>query len=80
MAAARVSPKVKTATIGAGAGAVVGEFVNWLVDSYLLTPGVEDGNPAPVSAFILLVCSAGLAAAAGYIKPDDRSVVGNGQD
>lgn len=65
-ASAPVERKVTAATLGAGAGAIVGEFVNWTVDQYVITPGVADGNPAPVSAIVTLVCAALVAFASGY--------------
>jgi hypothetical protein len=53
--------KVKAATVGAAGGAVLGEFVNWLIDDYLITPDVTGDLPTQVSALVLLV-SAGVAA------------------
>ena len=58
-------PKVKAAafgaTGGAGTGAILAQFVLWLVDNYLLTPHVEGDVPGPVALFVYLACTAGLA-------------------
>lgn len=58
--------KVKAATAGAAGGAVLGEFVNWVLDDYVLTPNVTGDLPTQVSALMLLA-SAGIASfIAGY--------------
>lgn len=63
---APVETKVKASAAGAAAGAVIAEFLNWLLDDYLITPAVTGDLPTPVSAVVLLVCSAAVAFAAGY--------------
>lgn len=80
-ATAPVEVKVTAAAAGAGAGAIVGTFINWLIDAYLLTPGKEDGNPAPVTGFVMLLAASGIAFAAGYrakhtARPADVAVDG----
>lgn len=66
MAAAKVSPKVKAST---AAGAVTA-FVLWLLAEYVFGAEV----PAAVEGLVALVVPAALAFAAGYIKPDTRSL------
>ena len=61
-----VERKVKAAGAGAAAGAVVAEAVNWALDRYLFTPDMTGDLPGPVSALVLLACSAGAAFAAGW--------------
>ena len=63
---APVETKVKAATIGAGAGAVIAEFINWILDDYLITPHVTGDLPTPVSGVVLVAVAAGLAWLAGY--------------
>lgn len=58
--------KVTAATGGAGAGVVVGQFVCWLLDVYVLTPGVTGDLPRPVEAVVTLAAGAAVALAAGY--------------
>ena len=60
--------KVKAGTGGAGAGAVLGETINWALDVYLFT-GAGEGVPSPVSTLVLLVCSAAVAYVAGRSAP-----------
>lgn len=64
---APVESKVKAATVGAGAGAAIGTFIDWLVDAYVITPHHLDGNPAPVTALITLATSAAVAYVLGYL-------------
>jgi hypothetical protein len=61
-----VETKVKAATFGAGAGAVVGQVIDYLIDMYLITPHHLDGNPVPLTAAIMLVSAAAVAWASGY--------------
>jgi hypothetical protein len=64
--AAPVETKVKASTLGAGAGAIVAEFINWVLDEHVITPGVTGDLPLPVSGLVLLACTSGLAFAAGF--------------
>lgn len=66
MPSAPVETKVKAAAIGAGTGAVLAEFVCWLLDDYIITPHVTGDLPTPVSAAVLVAVTAGLAWLAGY--------------
>jgi hypothetical protein len=59
-------PKVKAATVGGGAGAVVGGFVVWLLDQLLWNGDNPPDVPAPVELLVMLVVPAALAAAAAY--------------
>jgi hypothetical protein len=63
---APVETKVKAASIGAGAGVAVAALVNWMLDTYLITPHVTGDLPAPVSVAVPLLVAAGLAWLAGY--------------
>lgn len=63
-----VEPKVKAATQGAGAGAVLSQFVLWGADEIFwngdsLPPDV----PFPVAAAITLGVTSGLAFIGGYL-------------
>ena len=60
--AGAVSPKVTAAALAA---AVVGFFL-WVLDLYVLTPGIEDGVPDPIS--VLLVTLGTFVA--GYLTRD----------
>lgn len=60
-------PKVVAATTGAGAGAVVANFLLWVLDVYVLTPGQEGDIPGSVTLFVTLAVSAGAAFVAGYM-------------
>lgn len=59
-----VERKVKGATIGAGAGAIIASFVNWGL-SALFWQGPE-GVPEPVQSFVLLLVTVGLTFLGGY--------------
>ena len=63
-----VAAKVKAATIGAGAGAIVSEFVVWAADEIFWNGPADPPVPGPVSGFISLVVVAGLTFAAGWLK------------
>lgn len=66
-----VERKVYAATIGAGAGTIVSQFVLWAADS-LWWPG--DGKvdvPLPVAGFINLVVPAALAFVLGWLAKHD---------
>lgn len=65
-APAPIEGKVKAATTGAGIGAALAQLICWALDLYVLTPGTEDGVPAPVSIGVTALIAAGLAYAAGY--------------
>lgn len=58
--------KVTAATGGAGAGVILGQFVCWVLDVYLLTPQVQGDLPRPVEALVTLLAGAVVALAAGY--------------
>lgn len=59
--------KVKAAAGGAGAGVVVAEATNWVLDNYVHTPGVTGDLPTPVSAVVVVGVTAGLAWLAGWL-------------
>lgn len=63
---APVETKVKAGTLGAGAGAIVAEAINWALDQYVITPNVTGDLPAPLSLFVLLLCTSGVAYLAGF--------------
>lgn len=58
--------KVKAATGGAVGGAVLGEFINWVLDDYVITPNVTGDLPTQVSALVLVVSAGVVAFAAGW--------------
>lgn len=62
--------KVYAATLGAGAGTIVSDFVMWAVDS-IWWPANDVNPPGPVAAFVNLVVPAALAFALGWLaKPN----------
>lgn len=70
-----VERKVYAATIGAGAGTIVSNFVLWAVDA-IWWPANDASPPDPVAAFINLVIPAALAFALGWLaKPRTEEVV-----
>ena len=70
-----VESKVYAATIGSGAGSIVGTFVLWLLGVSIFggqatadqAAAAVAAVPAPVSGFVLLVLSAGGSFLAGYL-------------
>lgn len=58
-------PKVQAAAAGAGAGAIIAGFLVWGIDGIWYDGGNID-VPLPVTGFVTLVVSAGLAWFAGY--------------
>lgn len=77
-----VSPKAIAATGGAGAGALVATFANWLLgtlvwDASSAADKVSDALaavPSPVSALVALVISGAGAAASGWKVADPHRV------
>lgn len=61
--------KVKMATVGAGAGAVVSNFLIWLLDQAMWNGDADPAVPFPVAAFVALAVTAGLTYAAGWQAP-----------
>jgi len=83
MATPPISPKVTTATVGAGTSGVIGTFVLWVTG--LFFGGSADASaveatlaavPAPVTMLVLVIVAAAFTFVAGYVKPDDRSPTG----
>jgi hypothetical protein len=74
MANRPVERKVYAATIGAGAGTVVSEFVLWGVDS-LWWPAPDVNPPTPVAALINLLIPALVAFTAGWFAKHDPGYV-----
>jgi hypothetical protein len=62
---APVETKVITSTGGAGAGAIVAQFIDYLLGDTVYHHTV----PGPVVALVTLVCAAGAAVIAGYWAP-----------
>lgn len=69
-----VNPKVTAATIGAGAGTIVSEFVIWTADEVFWNGPATPDVPAPVAAFITLVVASALAFAAGWLRKDPAAL------
>ena len=67
MASSPIRKKVVGATLGAGSGAVIAEFVTYLVDEHIYT---SSDVPTQVSAFIALIVTTGLAFLGGYLPTD----------
>lgn len=64
-----IDRKVYAATIGAGTGTIVSDFVMWAVDT-IWWPANDVNPPGPVAAFVNLVVPAALAFALGWLaKP-----------
>lgn len=63
-----VSPKVQSATLGAGAAVVTTDFVLWGIDHWAF-PG-EGNIPTPVSAFTLFIVTIIVTFLSGYLKKD----------
>jgi len=67
--------KVYAATLGAGAGTIVSDFVMWGIDS-IWWPASDVNPPAPVASFVNLVVPAALAFALGWLaKPNAIDLV-----
>lgn len=62
--------KVYAATIGAGAGTIVSEFILWALDS-AFWPADNVNVPFPVAAFVNLVIPAALAFGLGWLAKHD---------
>lgn len=69
-----VERKVYAATIGAGAGLTVSNFVLWAVDT-IWWPETTVEIPLPVAAFVELIVTVGLAFVAGYFAKHDPGYV-----
>lgn len=62
-----VEPKTKAAAWGAGGGAIVAAFVNYVIDeAFYSGDGVPPDVPLPVSSFVGLAVTAGGAFLASY--------------
>lgn len=69
-----VAAKVKAATAGAGAGAVLSQFALWALDGLFFNGAASPDVPDPVVALVTLAVTGALAFGAGYAKaphPDD---------
>lgn len=62
------NPKVVAATAGASAGAVISGFINWGIDELFYNGPSAPDVPDPVTGFVYLVVTAGLAFGAGWVK------------
>jgi hypothetical protein len=69
-----VERKVYAATIGAGAGTIVSDFVLWGVDS-LWWPAPNVDPPSPVAALINFLIPALVAFGAGWFAKHDPGYV-----
>lgn len=69
-----VEPKVIAGAGGAGAGAVVGQFIVYLLDVLLYTPGRSIGDKVPtiVEALVTVLVAALGAWLAGYRAPHQQ--------
>lgn len=62
-----VEPKTKAGALGAGGGAIVAAFIDYLLDAWLWNgDSIPPAVPLPVSAFVGLVVTAGGAFLASY--------------
>lgn len=76
VASGPVEVKVLAGTAGAGAGGIISAFLLWLLGTYAFHGGV----PAPVTLFLELVVTVGLAFVGGWLaphtlRPDLRAVM-----
>lgn len=63
-----VEPKTKAGAVGAGGGAIVAAFVDYLIDVLFYNgPDVAPDVPFPVSAAVLLAVTSGGAFLASYL-------------
>lgn len=62
--------KVYAASLGAGAGVIVSEFVLWGIDT-LWWPAVNVNVPGPVAGFVNLVVPVALSFGAGWLAKHD---------
>lgn len=62
----KTEPKVKAATAGAGAGAVVSGFIVWLLDEILWNGDQQPDVPLPVLLFVGLTVTSALTFFSGY--------------
>lgn len=61
-----VEPKVRAATTGAGAGAILSQFALWAADEVWWNGDATPSVPFPVAAAITLAVTSGLAFISGY--------------
>lgn len=64
--AAPTELKVRAATVGAGAGVVIADFVLWMIDAQWYHGDASPEVPYPISAFVLLAVTVGLTYASGW--------------
>lgn len=67
---APVNPKVKAASAGGGAGAILGGFLVWCADALFFAGAQAPPVPDPVVGLIYVASAAALAFAAGWLKSE----------
>lgn len=73
MSSKPVERKVYAATLGAGAGTIVSDFVLWGVDT-IWWPSPDVDIPTPVASFSSLIVTVGLTFLAGFLAKHGAEV------